>query len=203
MALTAFEGWEGSGLSYPVLYTFKAAIVTAALVMSRRVWRDIQLDKKMILPGILVGILVYVEWIYVDRHTYHFAILGKRTAFDPYHAFDNSSLRALFLLVRFYGLVLMVPLMEELFWRSFLLRWITDPEFDRIKQGQYSLSAFAVVVGAFSFSHPEWLAAAICAAAYALLLRKTGSIFACFLAHATTNLLLGIYVLQTHAWTLW
>ena len=97
----------------------------------------------------------------------------------------------------------MVPVMEEIFWRSFLLRWITDPDFTKLKVGEFSWSAFAVVAGIFAISHPEWLAAAIFAAMMALLLKRTGSLFACIVAHGFTNLLLGIYVMQTHSWMLW
>jgi CAAX prenyl protease-like protein len=203
MALTFLEGWEGSGVPYPILYTFKAVVVTIALVMSRKVWKEIRFDGKMLAVGLIVGVLAYFEWIYVDQHTHHFSFLGSRSAYNPFHEIPNTSLRSLFMAVRFYGLVVMVPVMEELFWRSFLLRWITDPEFANLKVGQYSWGAFAAVTGLFALSHPEWLAAAIFAAAMALLLKRTGSLFACIVAHATTNLLLGLYVIHTGQWQLW
>jgi hypothetical protein len=203
VALTALEGAEGSGISYPVLYACKAAVVTITLVMSRKVWKDIRFEPKMLLVGLVVGALAYFEWIYVDRHTHHFSFLGVRTAYNPFHEIPSVALRSLFMAVRFYGLVVMVPVMEELFWRSFLLRWITDSEFTRIKLGEYSWTAFAAVTGLFALSHPEWLAAAIFAAAMALLLRGTKSLFACIVAHATCNLLLGLYVIHTGHWQLW
>lgn len=202
-ALTAFEGWEGSGAPYPVLYLLKAVIVTVILVITRKVWKDIRFDRKMLLLGLGVGVLAYIGWIYVDRYTPHFRFLGVRTGYDPIHQIHNSVLRFGFLAVRFYGMVLMVPVMEELFWRSFLLRWITDSDFERLKPGEYSWSAFAIVAGVFALSHPEWLAAALFATAMALLLRRTGSLFACIVAHGTTNLLLGLYVIHTGSWYLW
>ncbi len=202
MALTVLEG-QATGLGYPILYTLKAVVVTVTLIMSRRVWKEIQFDRKMLLTGIVVGALGYIEWIYVDRYTPHFKFLGSRTGFNPTHEIPVAAARYLFLTIRFYGLVVMVPLMEEIFWRSFLLRWITDPEFSRVKLGDYSLSAFFAVAGVFAAAHPEWLAAAIYAMAMGLLLKKTRSLFACIVAHGVTNLLLGIYVMQTHSWTLW
>ncbi len=203
MALTLLEGWEGSGIPYTVFYTLKAVVVTITLVMSRKVWKDIRFDWKMLAIGLAVGALAYFEWIYVDLHTHHFGFLGTRTAYNPFHEIPNVALRSAFLMVRFYGLVVMVPVMEELFWRSFLLRWITEPNFSRLKVGEYSWTAFAAVAGLFALSHPEWLAAAIFAAAMALLLKRTGSLFACIVAHATTNLLLGLYVIHTGHWQLW
>jgi CAAX prenyl protease-like protein len=39
--------------------------------------------------------------------------------------------------------------------------------------------------------------------AYALVLYQTKSIAQCILAHAVTNFLLGIYVVQTGKWYFW
>ncbi len=199
-ALTAIEG-QPLGIPYPFLYIFKAIVVTATLVMGRKLWKEIVWNPRHLLLGLLVGLAVFVEWIVVDKFTPHF--MGKRTAFNPFRDIDQAALRYVFLIVRFYGLVVMVPLMEELFWRSFLIRWLTDPDFKSISMTGWSWSAFGMVAGIFALSHPEWLAAAICAVAYGLLLRKTGSLFSCVVAHAFTNLLLGIYILAAHAYTLW
>ena len=186
---------------YVGLYTVKACLVTALLVLCRRVWRDIRLDWKVLPLAILVGIAVFFEWIYVDPLTPHPRFLGSREAFDP--ATLEPNIRLLFFCVRFYGLVLMVPLMEELFWRSFLIRWLTDPDHAKIPMGTFSWGAFAIVAGGFALAHPEWLAAIVCAAAYGLLLKQTKSLFACIVAHAVTNLSLGIYVLVYHKWLFW
>ena len=58
-------------------------------------------------------------------------------------------------------------------------------------------------VGLMALSHPEWLAAALCAVAYGLLLRQTRSLFACVVAHGVTNFALGLYVIAAHQWQLW
>ena len=96
-----------------------------------------------------------------------------------------------------------MPLTEELFWRSFLLRYITNPEFRKLRADEFSWGAFWVVAAMFAVSHPEWLAAFICAAAYGLLLRKTKSLFACVIAHSVTNFTLGVYVLISQDWKYW
>ena len=64
-------------------------------------------------------------------------------------------------------------------------------------------AAVALIHQYLAAAHPEWLPAVICAAAYALLLRQTRSLFACFLAHAVTNLCLGTYIIATGTWSLW
>jgi CAAX prenyl protease-like protein len=201
MALTMAES------SFPAaaihLYFLKALLVTAALAAFRAPLRDIRFDSRVVLPAVAVGILVFVEWIVVDPRTPHFAFLGQRAATNPFTSVPDPLQRAAFLAVRFYGLVLMVPVMEELFWRSFLLRWITKPEFEDLPLGAYNLTAFAAVALLFGFAHQEWLAAILCACAYGMLLRRTHSLFACIVAHAITNLALGLYILSTGQWHYW
>ncbi len=200
----AFTWAESTFSSYAVpLYFAKAAVVTAALLAFRRPLRELKLDARVLLPAVLVGLAVFVEWIVIDPLTPHLAFLGKRNAVNPFAAFPDPTQRALFLAVRFYGLAVMVPVMEEIFWRSFLLRWITKPEFEELPIGSFNLTAFAAVALIFGFAHQEWLAAIICACAYALLLRRTKSLFACIVAHGVTNLALGVYVLSTGQWHYW
>ena len=112
-------------------------------------------------------------------------------------------LRWSFLVARFYGLVLVVPVLEELFWRSFLLRYVTTPEFTSLPVGQFSATAFWVVVALSAAAHPEWLAAAIANALFAWLLRCTRSLFAVIVSHAVTNAALGAYVVAAGQWQYW
>ncbi len=187
---------------YPWLYGLKIIFVSGALWMCRAVWRDIRWDGRVLPLSISVGIAVFGLWIGLDK-AIPYPHLGARTGLNPFSALENDAARALFLCSRFYGLVLMVPLMEELFWRSFLLRYATEPEFEKLPVGTFSNVAFALVAGAFGLAHSEWLVAIIAAAIYALLLRKTESLFACIIAHGVTNLCLGIYVLSSGDWKYW
>lgn len=201
MLLTLAEG--SLSVSAVSLYFVKAALVTVALIAFRRPLHDIRFEPRVLPPAVLVGLLVFVEWIVVDPLTPHFGFLGHRTATNPFAAIPDPLKRTLFLAVRFYGLVLMVPVMEEIFWRSFLLRWITKPEFEELPVGAFNATAFAMVAVAFGLAHQEWLAAIICACAYALLLHRTKSLFACVVAHGVTNLTLGIFILVTGQWHYW
>lgn len=183
-------------------YTAKVLVVTIILIVFKSTWHDIQPTARVVPLAVLVGVLVFVQWVVIDKFV-PYPHFGERTGFDPFAGLDNPALRTLFFVVRFYGLVLMVPLMEELFWRSFLLRYFTDPNFERIPLGVFSWTAFLIVAAVFGVSHPEWLVAVITACAYALLLKWTRSLFACFVAHAVTNLALGIYVVKTGDWVYW
>jgi hypothetical protein len=93
--------------------------------------------------------------------------------------------------------------MEELFWRSFLLRYIINSDFMSVRVGTYTLFSFLVGSGLFGLEHTLVLAGIMAGIAYSLLLYWTKSIYQCVLSHAVTNFVLGIYVLQTGYWQFW
>jgi CAAX prenyl protease-like protein len=199
------QAGQPHGTWYPIGYSVKIAIVAILCLVGRWAWRDF-----LPLPGIrtmalavALGLAVTVAWVGLESIPYPKLNLagGHRQAFDPYSLPVGK--RAAFLAVRLFGLVLLVPLMEELFWRSFLLRWVIDSEFRRVPIGRVTLGAAAVTSGLFAAAHPEWLPALLTGAAWAWLLWQTKSLFACFLSHAVANLGLGIYVLATHNWRFW
>lgn len=195
------------GVSYVWVYVAKVLVVSASLLYFRGALRDYRLEPRVLLPGILVGLAVFAEWVWIDPNFKLFGVLpvqmeaGKRVGFDPTGL--SSGMFGLFVSFRLFGLAVMVPLMEELFWRSFLIRFITTEKFRSIPPYAFSWTAFAAVAGGFSLSHPEWFAALICAIAYGLLLRQTKSLFAALIAHSVTNLALGIYILNSHLWRFW
>ncbi len=201
LVLTDIEGRLPRGF-YPSLYAFKVVAVSLALWTFRGVWRDIKIEARALAPAIGVGLAVFVLWIGIDR-AIAYPHLGRRVGFDPFETIESPVLRGLFLATRFYGLVLMVPLMEELFWRSFLLRYVTRPDFENLASGEFSWPAFFLVAGAFGAAHSEWLVAIVAAICYGLLLRATRSLWACIVAHGITNLCLGIYVLSSGDWKYW
>jgi CAAX prenyl protease-like protein len=195
-----------AGAKYPLVYIAKMVVVTICVLLFRAPLRDFRPEGRVLLPAILVGAAVFAEWIWLGPLTHypHLPLGSSRAEYNPFVAIANPALRVGFLAARFYGLVLLVPIVEEVFWRSFLLRYITDPDrFWRQKPWDYSWTAFAVVAVGFGLSHPEWLEAMICAAAYGLLLRQTRSLFACVVAHSVTNLMLGVYVVTQHEWKFW
>ncbi len=109
-----------------------------------------------------------------------------------------------FLTIRFFGLVCLVPLVEEFFIRGFLMRYIDDPDWDQIPLGTAGRWAILGVFIYAGFTHPsEALAALPWFGMVTWLYLKTNSIWNCVIAHAITNLLLGIYVVKTGTWELW
>ena len=198
---TSLEGYAPTGL-YPAVYALKIVAVVASLLVMRQALGDIRPTARVLPAAVLVGLVVCAQWVLLDRWL-PYPHLGTRTAFDPFTAIPSDTWRTAFLALRFTGLVLVVPVMEELFLRSFVLRAVTDGDFTSVPIGTYSQAAFWAVAGLSALAHPEWLAAIVTSVCYTLLLRQTKSLFACVAAHAVTNAALGVYVLTTHAFQYW
>jgi len=198
--LTLVESYLPASI-FPVTYLVKAAAVTASLIVWRGPLLEIRVSPRLIGTSILIGAAVFVLWIWIDKNV-PYPHLGARTGFDP-TPLQGSFLGIVFLSVRLYGLVVMVPIMEEIFWRSFLLRYLTKHDFRQLPVGTFSASALWMMVAASALAHPEWLVAIIASLAYALWIRRTGSLFGAIVAHVATNGLLGGYVLITRDWQYW
>jgi CAAX prenyl protease-like protein len=190
--------------AYPAFYAVKIALVGAVLIALRGAFPEARPGGNGWAWATALGVVLFFLWIFVDKHTPHFAFLGMRTAFNPAREMATPLEVFLFLVVRFVGLVAVAPIVEELFYRNFLLRFVTDmDDFRRVPPGTFSVAACLISSGVFALSHPEWLAALIFALALCGLLRWTGNFWTCILAHGVTNLLLGVYVLHTAQWQYW
>ena len=207
LVLTTVEGQFTS--LYPILYTVKVALVGGLLLaLGRRHPPEARPQGHGLGLAMIAGVLLVFAWILVDQHTPHPKLLqklmGTRVAYNPFQHIADPVARDAFLAVRFLGLVAVVPVIEETFYRGFLLRYVTDlDDFRRVPLGTFSWGALGVNVVLFMLSHPEWLAAAIFALAMCGLLARTKNLFACIVAHAVTNLLLGLYVVHAGAWQYW
>jgi CAAX prenyl protease-like protein len=188
--------------AYPYAYVLKIAGVVLTLAGCWWTLRDVRWSSRVLASAIVVGLLVFLQWVLLDNWT-AYPHIGSRAGFNPYASFHHPLSLAAFLFARFTGLVLVVPVMEELFWRGFLIRYLTDREFTAVPIGTFSASAFWLVAGLSGLAHPEWLAAIVASAAYSWLLKRTGSLFATVVAHAVTNAVLGVYVLMSGAWQYW
>ena len=189
--------------AFVAAYSVKILLTTVALFLCRKTFGDIKPDWRMVPIGVIVGLLTLVEWLVVDAHTPPLAFLGTRIAFNPNTEIAAAEPRMVFLAMRFFGLAIVVPVMEELFWRSFLMRYVADPDYHKLPVGTVTPMALGIVSLVFGFSHTEWLAAILCGIIYGVLLRQTKSLFAVIIAHATTNAALGIYVLMSQQWKYW
>ena len=212
LVLTSLEGHlpasgdDSPSTWYPLAYAAKAAIVTAVVIACRSTWRDLRPRPSAgtLALAVGIGLAVTALWVGLDGFYPRFGSFGKRVGFDP-GLIGNAAGRYAFIAVRLYGLVLLVPLFEELFWRSFGIRYVIDPDdFTRVPVGRVTPLAAGATAIVFATAHPiEWLPALLTGLAWAWLVHRTKSLTACVVSHATANLVLGIYVLTTHDWKYW
>jgi len=184
-----------------IIYPIKILSVTGVLIYYWRSYDELRTESLTalnIFGAIITGILVFVLWINMD---WKFAAMGTQEAYDP-HALSEKSYYA-FLAVRLAGAALIVPVFEEIFWRSFVLRYIIDQDFTNIKIGTFTWMSFILSSLLFGSEHNLWLAGIMAGVLYNLLLYRSKSIYACIIAHGVTNLLLGIYVIKTGNWQFW
>jgi len=149
--------------------------------------------------AILVGLVAIVIWIGIDSFYPKF---GKGGPFDP-TTIQSVAQRNAFIAFRVFGAVIVVPVMEELFWRAFLIRWLVNEDFKGVAVGTFTWMSFAVTVALFGGEHHQWLAGLICGALYNWLYYRRKDVFACVVAHAVSNAALAAWVLTRGDWKFW
>ena len=145
-----------------------------------------------------LGAAVFVAWIALDQP---WAGGGSGAGFDA--TGGDGSIDWALVALRLAGAVAVVPLMEELFWRSFILRWIARRDFLNQVPAEAGLRALLVSALVFGVEHELWLAGIVAGLAYGWLYMRGGNLWLAVAAHATTNLLLGVWVVATGNWRLW
>lgn len=156
-------------------------------------------DARQALVSVAVGLAVFVAWIHLDAPWMQ---IGQPTAsFVPVNLQGQPDWPLI--VVRWLGAALLVPVMEELFWRSFLMRWLQQPVFEGLDPQATGPRAVVLSTFVFMLAHPLWLAAIVAGLAYALLYRATGRLWTAVIAHAVTNGALGLWVVYSGQWQFW
>ena len=154
--------------------------------------------------GLTLGIAIGVFLIWISpQELFHFA--PRIDGFQPHFFSSEGWPYAANLGMRLARLVIVVPLVEEIFWRGFLLRYVISENFTEVPIGKFQWTSFGLVTLAFTLVHsmPDMIPAAITGALYNLIAYRTRQVSSCVLAHAATNLLLGLYILKTGQWGFW
>jgi CAAX prenyl protease-like protein len=147
------------------------------------------------------GAVVFIVWIHLDEG---WAVIGDPSArvFDPrQHAAE--ALHIPLTTLRLIGLAIVVPIAEELFWRSFLMRWVQHQDFLAVAPRAIGIRAIAVTSVLFALEHTQWLAGLIAGAIYAWIYVRSGKLWVSIVSHAVTNTLLGVWILVTRDWRFW
>jgi hypothetical protein len=202
---------------YPIVYTAKLVLTVAAMIVVIPGYRQFPFRISLLAVGVgIVGSVLWiaicslrleqhlVDWLGPDSRIVGLLGLGDRPAYNPLDQLAHSPTWAyIFLTIRFIGLVLIVPIIEEFFLRGFLMRYIMGPNWWQIPFGQVNGAAIALGTLFPVLYHPEKLAALVWFSLVTWLMIRTRNIWDCVAAHAITNLALGIYVVTQGEWRLW
>lgn len=196
--LATFAGYD-SYIFYPV----KTVLVAVVLFLLWNRYTEIDIRQgvswKNISIGLLAGVIVFVLWINMN---WGFATLSEPKEFNPF-LFHNPLLLYFIISFRLFGAAVVVPVFEELFWRSFVIRYIISPRFESVPIGKFTWLSFIIASILFGLEHNLWLAGIMAGVSYSLVLYYTRSLIVAIFSHGITNLLLGIYVLSTGNWQFW
>lgn len=196
---------------YPVIYTWKIALTVAAMLLVWPGYRTFPWKVSPLAP--IVGVVGVVLWIGICKLDLEPKLLtpvglgwlvetGVRSAFNPLRQLAADPAWAYsFLAIRLLGLAVIVPIIEEFFLRGFLMRYVVHDQWWNVPFG--TVNRLAVIVGTAvpMLMHPgELLAALVWFSMVTWLMVRTRNIWDCVVAHAVTNLLLGVYVIATGEW---
>ena len=203
--------------AYPLIYTLKIGLTLAAMALVLPGYRQFRRPPGML--AVIIGAVGIVVWVggcklsdvcgLTDLLT---VALTKLHMYAPRPAYDPlTELAAVpawawtFLGIRFFGLVAVVPIIEEFFLRGFLMRVVMEADWWKVPFGQASRAAVIVALAWPLLTHQpgEYLAGIAWFGMVTWLMVRTRNPWDCVVAHAVTNLLLGIYVMVWHNWALW
>ncbi len=203
LALTQIGVWRPEW--YPITYVIKTLVAAVLLAVLWKHYTKIRWDYWWL--GAIFGVIGVFQWIGTEEFLLRHVPIYKHTnleAFVPSKHFSSASLTWTFIAIRWAGATLVVPVMEELFWRDFAWRTVIAPnDFKLAEVGEWDWKALVLVSLIFSAVHVQWPSAIIWGLMIGGLLVYTRSLGACIVMHGVTNFLLGLYVLWTQRWEYW
>ncbi|MGI8966280.1 MAG: CAAX prenyl protease-related protein [Limisphaerales bacterium] len=210
LALTFCQGQFGESSRY-WFYLLKTLVGLWLILMMRPFVAEMRWVFSW--EAIGVGILIFIIWVGIDKwyptldqifQRFGWSHAKAEKLWNPHDQFGRNSMLAWwFIVVRLFGSALVVPPLEEVFYRSFLYRYIARPDFETVPLGQFLLKPFLITAAIFGFVHAEWLAGVLCGLAFQGLVVKKKRLGDAMSAHAITNLLLGLWVIWKGDWKFW
>jgi len=210
--LTAAQGELGAASAY--WFYLAKTLVGAWLIWEIRPFVT-EMRWAISWEAVLVGVSVFGLWVGISGEwTTQNSLWVKLgfshppekfvAAWNPHEQFGSGSALAwLFIATRILGSAFIVPPLEEVFYRSFLYRYIASQNFLDIPLNKFLPRSFFITAFVFGFSHNEWLAGILCGAAFQWLVLRKNRLGDAMTAHAITNFLLGIWVVWCGAWNFW
>lgn len=186
------------------------SIVGVALVAVMWPWVR-EMRWKFTWEAVVVGVAVFVMWVGLDDLIVRLGFPGSypkihpnAEPWNPNAVFGSgSTLAMLFIVGRILGSSLVVPPLEEVFYRSFVYRYLLAKDFTTVPFNRFAWIPFLVTAAIFGSAHREWLAAVLCAFAYQGLVLWKNRLGDAITAHAITNFLLGLWIVWKDEWHFW
>jgi hypothetical protein len=212
LALTVGQGRFGAASAY--WFYFAKTLVGAWLIWEMRPFIS-EMRWAAGWEAIVVGVGVFAVWVGVSGEWTTQSSLWVKLGLThppavppmpwnpPAQFGGNSMLAWFFILTRIFGSSFIVPPLEEVFYRSFLYRYIAKPDFQSVPLNRFLWWPFLGTAAVFGFSHNEWLAGILCGAAYQWLVIRKNRLGDAMTAHAITNFLLGLWIVWRGAWQFW
>ncbi len=170
--------------------------------------RELSIQPSHAFSSVALGLIVFALWILPD-----YLIPGYRESSllsNPVMGHLHSSIRpgdlqsSWVLSWRTARAVLIVPIVEELFWRAWLMRWLVNTDFQKVPLGTYTPIAFWLTAILFASEHgPYWDVGLLTGIIYNFWMIRTKSIADCILMHLVTNAALSAFVIATAQWQYW
>jgi len=201
VVLTAAQGQLGEASRYWI-YLVKT-LVGAWVIWQMRPFVE-EMRWKLSWEAVVVGVAIFAVWVGLDGHYPRLSKL-EEGGWNPHTQFGQGAGVAWFyIVVRIAGSSIVVPPLEEVFYRSFVYRYFVNTDFRAMPLGQFHGLSFVVTSAIFGFMHPDrWLAGILCGLAYQWLVIRKNRLGDAMTAHAITNFLLGIWVVWKGAWSFW
>ena len=181
---------------YEILYPLRITVVALVLWHYRRAYQA--MDWSVSWQAAIIGTLVFLIWILLEP-----------TEVDSGNELHKNLLKipgwlmTTWLIFRVIGSVLIIPIVEELAFRGYLLRQLVAEDFENVSPTHFTWFSFIVSSVLFGLLHGRWLAGILAGMAFALALYRRGKIGDAILAHVVANALIAFSVLVFGNWSLW
>lgn len=197
-----------SRFSFDAYWSVPLWVVLLAVVCYLCWPAEIDIKPTHTIASIAIGIGVFLLWIAPDVLVpgYRQNTLFSNGLVGHLHSsIRPTELQSFWVLAwRAARAVLIVPVVEELFWRAWLMRWLIDNDFQKVPLGAYSPVSFWVTAILFASEHgPYWDVGLITGIIFNLWMIRSKSLSDCILMHAVTNGALSWYVIATAQWQYW
>lgn len=178
------------------LYPLRVVLAIVTLWLFRKHYRVYL--KNITGTSIAIGFVVFIIWIMLVPTS---ADANQQFAIELFSA--SPVLAGTWLLFRFLGATITVPIIEELAFRGYLIAKLVNTQFESVKPGQFTWLSCLVSSLLFGLLHGDWFAGTVAGLFFAFALYRRGELLDSVVAHMTTNLLLAVYVISTGHWSLW